>query len=122
MLEAAQAREAKAESERKQIATAHRKMRTRVMNGVCPCCNRTFQNLMAHMKTEHPEAREPVTLKALREAFGMAQRQVADEAGTTAVYVSAYERGAYLPQRAKERLDNWLSRHDAPRATHEQER
>ena len=26
----------------------------RISNGVCPCCNRTFQNLMTHMKHEHP--------------------------------------------------------------------
>lgn len=26
----------------------------RVGNGVCPCCNRSFQNLKAHMKTKHP--------------------------------------------------------------------
>lgn len=28
-------------------------VKTRVGNGVCPCCNRTFQNLMRHMKTKH---------------------------------------------------------------------
>jgi hypothetical protein len=27
----------------------------RVKNGVCPCCNRTFQNLGRHMATKHPE-------------------------------------------------------------------
>ncbi len=27
----------------------------RVHNGVCPCCNRSFQNLQKHMKTKHPE-------------------------------------------------------------------
>lgn len=26
----------------------------RVANGVCPCCKRTFQNLMRHMSTKHP--------------------------------------------------------------------
>lgn len=30
------------------------KIKNRVGNGVCPCCNRTFQNLMRHMKTQHP--------------------------------------------------------------------
>jgi len=30
-----------------------RKMK-RVANGVCVCCNRTFQNLARHMKTKHP--------------------------------------------------------------------
>lgn len=27
----------------------------RVHNGVCTCCNRSFANLAAHMKTKHPE-------------------------------------------------------------------
>jgi hypothetical protein len=29
--------------------------RTRVGNGVCPCCNRSVQNLRRHMKSQHPE-------------------------------------------------------------------
>lgn len=32
--------------------TRHKK---RVSAGVCPCCNRTFQQLARHMKTKHPE-------------------------------------------------------------------
>jgi hypothetical protein len=31
------------------------KIRNRVGNGVCPCCNRTFQNLQRHMHTKHPD-------------------------------------------------------------------
>lgn len=27
----------------------------RLKNGVCPCCNRTFQNLHNHIKKQHPE-------------------------------------------------------------------
>jgi hypothetical protein len=27
----------------------------RVHNGVCPCCNRSFQNLKRHIDTMHPE-------------------------------------------------------------------
>lgn len=30
------------------------KIKNRVGNGVCPCCRRSFQNLMRHMKTKHP--------------------------------------------------------------------
>ena len=26
-----------------------------VINGVCPCCNRSFENVKRHMKTKHPE-------------------------------------------------------------------
>lgn len=31
------------------------RLRNRVGNGVCPCCNRTFQNLARHIKKKHPE-------------------------------------------------------------------
>ena len=27
----------------------------RIGKGVCPCCNRTFQNLTRHMSSEHPD-------------------------------------------------------------------
>lgn len=38
---------------------AKTRLKNRIANGVCPCCNRTFQNLVAHMKTQHPEFKEP---------------------------------------------------------------
>ncbi len=39
------------------------RIKNRVGNGVCPCCHRTFQNLMAHMKTKHPTFKdEPAEL------------------------------------------------------------
>lgn len=113
MQDAAEARANTAENERHQIATAHRKMRVRVMNGVCPCCNRQFPNLLRHMQTQHPDFKETRTLNVLRTAFGMTQAQVAKEAGVTAVYVSAYEREAYLPAYAKERLTTWIETHEA---------
>ncbi len=31
------------------------KLRKRVGNGVCPCCNRTFKQLAQHMAHKHPE-------------------------------------------------------------------
>jgi hypothetical protein len=31
------------------------KVRKRVANGVCPCCNRSFADLAAHMATKHPD-------------------------------------------------------------------
>lgn len=31
------------------------KIRNRIANGVCPCCNRTFVNLERHMSTKHPD-------------------------------------------------------------------
>jgi len=34
------------------------KIKKRVGNGVCPCCNRSFQNLHRHMAGQHPEFRD----------------------------------------------------------------
>lgn len=31
-----------------------KRVKKRVLAGVCPCCNRTFQQLARHMKTKHP--------------------------------------------------------------------
>lgn len=31
------------------------RQRKRASAGVCPCCNRTFQQLARHMKSKHPE-------------------------------------------------------------------
>lgn len=31
------------------------RIKTRVGGGVCPCCNRTFQQLARHMKSQHPD-------------------------------------------------------------------
>lgn len=31
------------------------RIKNRVKNGVCPCCNRHFENLERHMKGQHPE-------------------------------------------------------------------
>lgn len=30
------------------------KIKNRVGHGVCPCCNRTFENLARHMTSQHP--------------------------------------------------------------------
>jgi hypothetical protein len=34
------------------------RIRNRVGNGVCPCCNRSFVNLQRHMSGRHPDFRE----------------------------------------------------------------
>jgi coenzyme F420-reducing hydrogenase beta subunit len=31
------------------------KLKNRVGNGVCPCCNRSFVNMAEHMKKQHPD-------------------------------------------------------------------
>lgn len=50
---------ARAEKERADRALAAKKrLRKRVKNGVCPDCNRTFQNLQRHMATKHGHSHE----------------------------------------------------------------
>lgn len=112
--EASNARAAAAEADRSRISKAHTTMRKRIVNGVCPCCNRTFQNLMSHMRTEHPDfaATPAATLATLRRAFGMSQIDVANETGVKPAYVSMYERDKNPPKYARESLDRWVSRHD----------
>ena len=34
------------------------RLRKRVSAGVCPCCNRSFQNLRRHMANKHPDYQE----------------------------------------------------------------
>lgn len=105
--EAAEARVARVRHERDQVAKAHSRMRRRVFNGVCPCCNRTFQNVMRHMKTEHSDQFD---LRHVREVFGMTQAQVADEAGVASFQVSAYERGKPLRGFVRTAIEQWLER------------
>ena len=33
---------------------AHTRTKNRIKKGVCPCCNRYFENLHQHMETKHP--------------------------------------------------------------------
>ncbi len=37
---------------------AKTRLKNRVKNGICPCCNRTFQNLARHINGQHPEYKE----------------------------------------------------------------
>lgn len=39
------------------------KLKKRASAGVCPCCNRTFQNVARHMATKHPDFAEQNTGK-----------------------------------------------------------
>lgn len=43
-----------AETAKVQAEKALTRHKTRAKNGVCPCCNRTFKQLAAHMKNKHP--------------------------------------------------------------------
>lgn len=43
-----------------------RKTQKRVANGVCPCCNRSFENLRRHMETKHPDYDPSASLRVVR--------------------------------------------------------
>lgn len=105
ILEAEQARSRRLQDEASELFKAHKKMRTRIMNGVCPCCNRTFENLMRHMRSEHASE---VTLRNIRLAYGMTQDTLAKEIGVKMAYVSAFERDKPVPTYAKETIERWV--------------
>jgi DNA-binding XRE family transcriptional regulator len=113
MLDAERARAITLESQRNEASRAHMRMRQRIQNGVCPCCNRTFQNLLHHMQTEHSE--KP-TVKTLREAFGLTQASLASEIGIHSVYVSKIERDQPIPDYAKQAINQWVET-QAPKAS-----
>lgn len=48
-------RAANAEAETSKIKRKLKTVEKRVHAGVCPCCNRTFQNLARHMATKHKD-------------------------------------------------------------------
>ena len=52
-----QTRAALRETERRRRAEkgAKTRIKNRVKNGVCPCCNRYFANLHRHMENQHPD-------------------------------------------------------------------
>lgn len=111
--ERAESKAAAARHERDKIAKAHRRMRQRVMNGVCPCCNRSFENIRNHMRDMHPDYGRDKTLRELRQAFGMTQEDVAQEAGVSPPQVSRFENSRPMPAEARQRLEGWVDAQSA---------
>jgi len=110
-LEQEQRRVVEIETRANRVSGNYSRMRKRIANGVCPCCNRTFQNLLNHMRKEHPDFSNEKILKSLRLLFGLTQAELSEEAGVNAAYISNYERGAYVPECAGKRIENWLNSH-----------
>lgn len=54
-LDQVRARAAHLEASRRAHKGANTRLRRRVAAGVCPCCNRTFQNLARHVASQHPD-------------------------------------------------------------------
>lgn len=46
--------------ERRKVKTRLKNVKERVANGVCPCCNRYFENLHRHMSNKHPDFKKEV--------------------------------------------------------------
>jgi len=44
-----------AEATTRKVKAEKAKLTKRASAGLCPCCNRSFANMAAHMKTKHPE-------------------------------------------------------------------
>jgi len=116
-LEAESGRASLLEQQRNQLSKSYGKIRERVKNGVCPCCNRTFQNLLNHMRTEHPEFGSHEYLKSLRFAFGLTQQALGDEIGVPSAYISLYERDRPVPQWANTSISEWLESNASCRET-----
>jgi len=51
----------RAKRDRTTLKSQLTKTRNRIANGVCPCCNRTFQNVARHMDNKHPEFKAVVS-------------------------------------------------------------
>ena len=108
-LEQEQQRVVKLELKAGNISKNYSRMRKRIANGVCPCCNRTFQNLMNHMKNEHPDFSDSKKLKTLRLMFGLTQTALEEETGVKSAYISNYENDRPGSEHVKDRLEGWIN-------------
>ena len=97
------------EERRRETEKRYYRMRDRVKNGVCPCCNRQFQNLLSHMRRKHPDFGNDKTLKTVRLMFGLTQAALSDEIGVPEPYISHYENNRPLPPWAREVIEGWLA-------------
>lgn len=107
-LSQANSRAVRAEEDSRRKQRKYARIRDRVKNGVCPCCNRTFQNLQHHMKSQHPDFGKDKQLKTLRLLYGLTQTDLADEIGVSAGSISLVERGMGVGEWVQNRVDSWL--------------
>ena len=105
----AQNRAIQAESLTVRTSKQYYRIRDRVMAGVCPCCNRTFENLARHMQSKHPEFSPGQRLKAMRDAFGLIQAVLAEEMGVDASHISQFENNKSVTDWAKVNIEHWIT-------------
>lgn len=58
MLNSVRAERDTKEAQRRAEKAAKTKLKQRIANGVCPCCQRSFTNLHSHMQKQHPDFAE----------------------------------------------------------------
>lgn len=92
------------------------RLKKRIINGVCPCCNRHFPNLFSHIKTKHQDWIKQLSLKEIREEMVITQTELASALDIRASYISSYERDKYLPEYAKEKIEDWINEQALDRA------
>jgi len=113
-LQREQLRALEAEGLAKQKDQLYKRLRHRVIHGVCPCCTRTFENVARHMADMHPEFGRENTLKHIRVSLGLTQREVAIEAHVKPSNVSLYENNKLSPDGwVAKRLEKWVEEQSA---------
>jgi DNA-binding XRE family transcriptional regulator len=108
-LEQEQERNQELEQQKNRVQAQYKRVRKRIKNGVCPCCNRSFENLANHMRTQHPEFADDKELKTLRLAYGLTQEGLAEECGVYAQHISLYENSKPLTKWARDAIENWVT-------------
>lgn len=106
----AQSEKLKSDDRARSIKALSDRLSTRIKNGVCPCCNRSFENLRRHMETQHPDFTHPAKrLRQLREESGLSQAEIADVVEVPVGYISLFENERPMPEWAKVNLEIWIS-------------
>lgn len=91
------------------------KIKKRAAAGVCPCCNRQFQNLHRHMLTKHPSfveetGGETQTIRAKRVSKGYTQAKLADLLGIPVHQISRIENQKSVPEDVETKLNDWKAK------------
>ncbi len=89
------------------------RIRKRIQNGVCPDCNRTFNNLAKHMATKHSDKSVHQRARCLRYALGLSQADLCREIAvpsTKVSYISRFENDRPVPEWISERINHWMER------------
>lgn len=103
-----QQRRIHAEEQRKASDRRYGRIRDRVKNGVCSCCNRSFENLARHMATKHPDFEHHLTLKTLRRGYGLTQLDLAIELSVSTTQISLYENKKPVSKVATNAIKQWM--------------